>query len=142
MIDSMDPSIPLVPHQPPMRLIDAVLEAGSEHCTALARVDPQAWYADPDGAMPAWFGLELMAQAIAAYGGLHKRAQGGEPRTGYLLGTRAYTCSRPSFPPGCELRIHAKLKYLDDSGLSAFACAITLDGEEVASAILKTFEGE
>ena len=138
----MRPAEDLLVHRPPMLLLDAVLDHGHDWILAQARVDPRAWYADGEGAMPAWFGLELMAQAIGAYGGLEKRVLGGEPRVGYLLGTRAYACTRPSFPAGCELRIHAKLKYLDDAGLSAFACAITLDGEEVATAILKTFEGE
>ncbi|NTV74153.1 MAG: beta-hydroxyacyl-ACP dehydratase [Holophaga sp.] len=138
----MRPAADLLIHRPPMLLLEAVLDHGHDGILALARVDPGAWYADGEGAMPAWFGLELMAQAIAAFGGLDKRAQGREPRLGYLLGTRAYACTRPSFPAGCELRIRAKLKYLDDAGLSAFACGITLDGEEVATAILKTFEGE
>ncbi|BDU71446.1 ApeP family dehydratase [Mesoterricola silvestris] len=138
----MRPAEDLLVHRPPMLLLDAVLDHRRDGILARARVDPGAWYADARGAMPAWFGLELMAQAIAAYGGLNRRAQDREPRLGYLLGTRAYTCTLPAFPAGSELGIHAELKYLDDSGLSAFACGITLDGEEVATAILKTFEGE
>ncbi len=138
----MRPAEDLLVHRPPMLLLDAVLDHRQDGILALTRVDAGAWYADADGAMPAWFGLELMAQAIAAYAGLEKRARGGEPRLGYLLGTRAYACTLPAFPAGSELEVHARLKYLDDSGLSAFACGITLDGEEVAAAILKTFEGE
>ena len=90
--------------------------------------------------MPAWFGLELMAQTVAAYSGVQQSAHGEEPRIGYLLGTRSYTCSMPAFPGGAELRIHARLHYLDDSGLSAFDCAIHLEGAEIATAILKTLE--
>jgi len=140
MIDSMDPSIPLVPHQPPMRLLDAVLEAGSEHCTALARVDPRAWYADPDGAMPAWFGLELMAQTIAAFSG-HRHKDAGPPaKFGYLLGTREYRCEVAAFPAGAVLEVEARVHYADGCGLSAFACEVRRDGAVLAHAILKVYE--
>jgi len=129
----------LLAHRAPMLLLDSVLEAGPETVTAITRVDPAAWYAQ-DGAMPAWFGLELMAQTVAAYSGVQQSALGVEPRIGYLLGTRSYACALPAFPAGAELRIHAKLHYLDDTGLSAFHCAIHLNGAEIATAILKTLE--
>jgi predicted hotdog family 3-hydroxylacyl-ACP dehydratase len=81
-----------------------------------------------------------MAQTIAAFGGLQKRARHQDPRLGYFLGTREYRCATPSFPAGAALRIEVTLRYLDDSGISAFDCRIHLDGAEVASATLKTFE--
>lgn len=130
----------LVAHRPPMLLLEAVLETGADTVKALARVDPAGWYADADGAMPGWFGLELMAQTVAAYSGALMEAEGREPRTGYLLGTRAYQCALPAFPAGSELLIDARLNYSDDLGLSAFDCRITLDGAEIATALLKTYE--
>ena len=139
MIDAMDPSIPLVPHQPPLRLIDAVREAGGESCTTLTRVDPTAWYADPDGAMPAWFGLELMAQTIAAFSGNRHRGDLA-PKYGYLLGTREYRCAVAAFPAGAQLEVEAKVHEAEVLGLSAFACELRLDGAVLAHAILKVYE--
>jgi predicted hotdog family 3-hydroxylacyl-ACP dehydratase len=134
----MEPAIHLVPHRPPMLLLDTVQEAGEERCTCLARVDPRAWYADAEGAMPGWFGLELMAQAIAAFSG--RRHQGRAPKIGYLLGTRQYVCERASFPAGALLEVSIQVDYADAAGLSAFACELRCDGVPAAHAILKVFE--
>jgi len=139
MIDAMDPSIPLVPHQPPSRLIDSVRQAGGERCTTLTRVDPKAWYAGPDGAMPAWFGLELMAQTIAAFNGNRRRGDLA-PKFGYLLGTREYRSEVAAFPAGAQLEVEARALDADAPGLSAFACELRLDGAVLAHAILKVYE--
>jgi predicted hotdog family 3-hydroxylacyl-ACP dehydratase len=109
-------------------------------------VDGGAWYANPDaiadagGAMPAWFGLELMAQSIAAYSGSRHQQQGGAPRPGYLLGTRKYACTVAAFPAGALLEVEVRLQFADPGGLSAFACVLRCDGAELAHAILKVFE--
>ncbi len=136
----MQPSAPLVPHRAPLLLIDSVLAADAEHCTTLTRVDPGAWYADPGGAMPGWFGLELMAQTVAAYSG--SRQQGQAPRFGYLAGVREYLCAEPSFAAGDLLEVTARLTYADPLGLSAFACELRREGALLASATLKVFESE
>jgi predicted hotdog family 3-hydroxylacyl-ACP dehydratase len=136
----MESTIPLVPHQPPLLLINEVREANGEQCTTLTRVDPGAWYADPDGAMPAWFGLELMAQTISAYSGNRQKHLGIAPRFGYLLGTREYACEVPSFPAGALLEVEARVHYADAMGLSAFACELRCDGVILARAILKVYE--
>jgi predicted hotdog family 3-hydroxylacyl-ACP dehydratase len=130
----------LLPHQPPMRLLDALLEADDRHCTALARVDPAAWYAGPDGSAPGWIGLEWMAQAIAAHQGLRHREQGGAPRVGYLLGTRAYACDLAAFPDHAAVAVEAVVQETDHSGLSVYACAIRYQGCPVAQAVLRAFE--
>jgi len=136
----MEPSLPLVPHQAPLLLIDTVLEADAEHCTSSTRVDGRAWYADPEGAMPAWFGLELMAQTIAAYSGQRNRARGLAPKYGYLLGTREYRSEVAAFPAGAVLEVEARVHYSDALGLSAFACELRRDGALLAHAILKVYE--
>jgi predicted hotdog family 3-hydroxylacyl-ACP dehydratase len=115
----------LVPHRPPMLLLD-----GADAGGAFLTVDPGAWYAGPGGAMPGWIGLEVMAQAVAAFQG-----RGGAPRRGYLVGTRSYR-SAASFPAGALLRVRVGVTDEDPSGLATFACEILLDGETAASAIL------
>jgi len=127
---------PRVPHRPPMLLIGSVLAADAERCVTLTRVDPGAWYADPDGAMPGWFGLELMAQTIAAHAG--SRSQ-GEPAFGYLLGTRRYTCLAASFPAGALLEVEAVARDADPSGVRAFDCELRRDGAPLAHAMLLVY---
>jgi predicted hotdog family 3-hydroxylacyl-ACP dehydratase len=123
-----------------MLLLDEVLEDRAGGVAAAVTVDPGAWYAEPGGAMPSWFGLELMAQTIATYGGLQKKAQDQSPKLGYLLGSRDYRVTVPAFPAGAHLRIEAQLCYFDESGISAFDCRILLGDAEVATATLKTYE--
>jgi predicted hotdog family 3-hydroxylacyl-ACP dehydratase len=130
----------LVVHRPPLLLLDSIQEATEEKCIARVRVDPTAWYAEADGAMPGWFGIELMAQTVAAFSGAGKRAVGMTPRIGLLLGTQSYKSRMARFPAGEILEVEAKLHFLDESGLSAFTCEIRQLGEQVACATLKTFE--
>jgi len=130
----------LLPHRPPLLLIDILEDATVDSCITNVRVDPGAWYAGPDGAMPAWFGLELMAQTAAAYSGYHKRSANMPPGGGYLLGTRRYECTTPLFPRDAILEVEAKVDYANVFGQSAFVCEIRLQGTVVASATLKVIE--
>jgi predicted hotdog family 3-hydroxylacyl-ACP dehydratase len=130
----------LLTHRPPMLLLDAIQELNSRHCRAVKVVDPDEWYTLPDGSMPGWFGIELMAQTIAAWSGYEKYSDGGQPRPGYLLGTRRYKSRTSSFPPGTMLEIEVKQEFMDSSGLGAYDCEIIVDGLVVASAIVKVYE--
>lgn len=123
-----------------MLLIDHVLEAGEDGIKVAATVDPAAWYADADGAMPTWIGIELMAQAIAALVGLTARAKDLPPKQGMLLGTRSLTARIPAFPAGARLVVAAKEIFQEANGLAAFDTRIELDGVTVAEATLKVFE--
>ena len=116
----------LLPHRAPMLLLE-----GGDGEGAYVRVDPGAWYADETGAMPGWFGLELMGQAVAA-----RRPEGSQGRPGYLVGTRAYR-SIAAFPGGSLLRMRILGSEEDESGLAAYDCEILLHGESVATAVLK-----
>lgn len=128
-----------LPHRAPMLLIDGVAEASAQGGTARVRLDPQAWYADAQGDTPGWFGLELMAQAIAACRGQHLAASGGTPRGGYLVGTRSYR-SIPSLPAGVDLEVKVVLLDEDPSGLCAFRCELAHLGHPLAEATLKVIE--
>jgi predicted hotdog family 3-hydroxylacyl-ACP dehydratase len=79
----------LVAHRDAMLLIDRVLASTPGGIQVAADVDPHAWYADTGGSMPAWVGVELMAQAVAAWAGLQAWQRDAAPKRGFLLGTRA-----------------------------------------------------
>jgi predicted hotdog family 3-hydroxylacyl-ACP dehydratase len=133
----------LLPHRPPMLLLETLAEAGPGGATAFARVDPEAWYADPEGAMPAWIGLELMAQAAAACRGAQRAAAGPDRtagRSGYLVAARGFRSEAGSFPAGAVLELRVRLEDADPSGLCAFACEIRQAGRILAGATLKVME--
>ena len=124
MSDASLPSVvSLLPHAGPMLLLDRVLEHTPEH-TACA-VDPgrSALLADADGCVPAWVGLEYMAQCVAAHGGLASRERAEPPRPGLLLGSRRVRFATASFAPNRELRVDAR-HHRGESGLVAFDCEV------------------
>ena len=127
-----------LPHRPPMLLLDSVREADAGGGTALARVDPGAWSADASGAMPAWFGVELMAQAVAACRG-RQAASAGPARGGYLVAVRSYRSALAAFAAG-PLEVRVRLELEDPSGLCGFQCEIFQGGQAVASAALRVME--
>jgi predicted hotdog family 3-hydroxylacyl-ACP dehydratase len=132
----------LLPHRGTMLLLDRVVDfAGASAATEYVP-RPDAWYADEEGNMPAWIGIELMAQTVATHVGLLKRAEGSPPKHGALLGTRSYRSAVPSFQAGEKLRICATMRFRDASGLGAYDCNIARGGEEIATATVKVFEPE
>lgn len=128
-----------LPHQGTMRLLDRLVACDADSIVAEVRVPFDGLFLDPDG-MPAWVGIEYMAQTVAAWAGVQARARGEAPRVGFLLGTRRYECTRGHFARGRVLRIEARCEIMGDNGLGAFACRILDDGEEVAAAHLSVFE--
>ncbi|MGP1716147.1 MAG: ApeP family dehydratase [Methylophilus sp.] len=114
----------LLMHRPPMLLLDQADSFDAESVTMLYTPDTQAWYADAEGNMPAWIGIELMAQAIGCHVALNKRLQQQPPKQGVLLGSRRYLASVPVFIGNRQLRIQAVMIFRDESGLAAYDCTI------------------
>jgi predicted hotdog family 3-hydroxylacyl-ACP dehydratase len=130
----------ILPHRGTMLLLDRVLDFSTDHVSAQYAPRRDAWYADTHGNMPAWLGIELMAQAIAAHVGLLKRSEGKPVAPGILLGTRRYEAQRPSFAAGEVLRVSAAVTFRDESGLAAYDCGIEAGGASLARATLKVLE--
>jgi predicted hotdog family 3-hydroxylacyl-ACP dehydratase len=143
----------LVPHRGTMLLIDAVCACSDSHITVLARANRHAWYADENGAMPAWIGIELMAQAIAAHAGLLATRTENRARPGVLLGANHYEALVSAFAPDSHLAIHATELLRSEAGHGAYECVIetledTYEGtreqareaQRVAQAVIKVFQ--
>lgn len=130
----------ILPHRGTMLLIDCVDRCTERAIIAHATARRDMWYADGDGAMPAWLGIELMAQAIAAHVGLLAMHAGGSARPGVLLGTNSYKAFRPAFDAGTVLRIEACELLRGEQGHGAYECAIFVDDECGAKAIVKVYQ--
>lgn len=129
----------LVPHRGPMLLVDRLLEDDAERIRVEAVIKPDQLFLTPEG-MPAWVGLELMAQTVASWAGLRSLERNEPVRLGFLLGTRRYECSRPFFPLGAHLEIEARQELVAANGLAVFACQIFLGDEVIATAQLNAFQ--
>ena len=128
----------LVPHSGKMSLLDNIIEYGDDWLIAEVCITTDSTFADERG-VPAWVGLEYMAQTIAAYAGLQERLGGGKPKLGFLLGSRKYLCSTDYFSIGKILRLTAQLDMQAENGLNVFQCVLQGDGIE-ASANMNVFQ--
>ena len=133
------PITSLVPHRPPMLLIDRVIADDAEQIRVEAIIKPDQLFVSPEG-LPAWVGVELMAQTIASFAGLRALEKNEPVRLGFLLGTRRYECSRPFFAVGARLEIEARQELVGANGLAVFFCTIFLGDEVLATAQLNAFQ--
>lgn len=122
------PLAELLPHAGDMILIEQILSFDDEQIHTRLTVKPGGLFNRPDGSLPAWVGIELMAQSVAAYAGCHARARGDAVELGFLLGTRKFECNVEHFPAGTELTIHGLRSLEDDSGMGVFECHINAPG--------------
>jgi predicted hotdog family 3-hydroxylacyl-ACP dehydratase len=132
----------LVPHTGRMSLLKRVLCADGERLQAELTISPEDLFFDamgPGTGVGGWVGIEYMAQAVAAWAGLRGRQKGGEPKIGFLLGSRRYTTSRAAYLAGERLLVSVRREFQAENGLGQFECRIDIDGECVATAHLTVF---
>ncbi|NKQ13105.1 ApeP family dehydratase [Pseudomonas sp. SST3] len=132
------PVAELLPHAGDMILLDAVEAFDAESIAAQFQVKPDGLLNLPDSSLPAWVGIEIMAQTVAAFAGCQARQAGLPVELGFLLGTRSFQCNVEHFPAGSLLRIRAIRSLQDDNGMGVFECH--LDGPGIhAEARLNVF---
>ncbi|WP_122445809.1 hotdog family protein [Pseudomonas viridiflava] len=119
------PLAELIPHAGDMILIDQVLAFDEEQIHTRLTVLAGGLFNEADGSLPAWVGVELMAQSVAAFAGCQARSKGEAVKLGFLLGSRKFDCNVAHFPAGSELNIHAVRSLQDDSGMGVFECTLT-----------------
>lgn len=134
----------LLPHRPPMRLLDAVeaFDPEAKTLTATVTIAPgQIFFDEAEGGVPNWAAVEYMAQASAALAGCYDRhvAPGRPPRPGLLLGTRRLELRLARFEAGRTYRVTAANAFWD-ADAAAFDCTIRdAAGEVVAAATLNAY---
>jgi predicted hotdog family 3-hydroxylacyl-ACP dehydratase len=116
----------LVPHSGTMSLLDKVVDHGEDWLTAEVTINPDTLFLT-NKAVPAWIGIEYMAQAIAAFAGILAKIHQQDVKLGFLLGTRKYISSVSNFPIGTRLLIRVEKELQSDDGLGVFNCSIDAD---------------
>jgi predicted hotdog family 3-hydroxylacyl-ACP dehydratase len=130
----------LLPHRPPMILIDRMIDATDAGSTCEVTIGPQTLFMEPGG-VPAFVGLEYMAQAVAAYGG-YKSYLAGEPMAmGFLLGIPQLKTYCQLFDCGQTLQVQVTHVW-GDKELMQFHCTIhdALTGKLLQQAELTVFK--
>lgn len=78
----------LVPHQPPMRLVDRILSVGERVAVVETVLQPGNMFLDEGGTLDPAAYLEVIAQAAAAMNGFRSMGHATRPPEGYLIGAR------------------------------------------------------
>lgn len=125
----------LLPQTGDMCLLDRLLAVDEDSARAEFTVREDSPFALVDGSVPAWVGLEYMAQAIAAWSGYHCLRQGEPIRVGLLLGTRHFESQVSSFACGGILTVGIQRQFEAANDMSVFECVIE-QAEPVARALL------
>ncbi|WP_444883328.1 ApeP family dehydratase [Microbulbifer sp. PSTR4-B] len=113
----------LVPHSGNMSLLDEVVSVDEEQLLAKLRVRDDGIFSR-NGRVPAYVGIEYMAQSIAAFSGYHAKERGEEVRLGFLLGTRKFVSNVESYRCGDELTIEVQRLLQAENGMATFECVI------------------
>jgi predicted hotdog family 3-hydroxylacyl-ACP dehydratase len=121
----------LIPHSERMVLLDRVVEFDGNNLTTEMTVRNDGLFGN-EKEVPAWAGIEYMAQAVAAYAGIKSKLAGKPIKLGYLLGTRRYNSNVSSFAVGEALTIHIK-NIIQDDKLGVFDCSILGNGIEITA---------
>jgi len=121
----------------PMCLLDTIDAYGPDWVRAGVLIREDSLFFVPALGVPGWVGLEFMAQAAAAYGGIEQRQQGEVPTIGLLIGTRDYRCEQEYFPAGARLAVLARLLIRDENDFVAYECDIVDRARTLARAVLK-----
>ena len=132
----------LLPHAGPAVLIDEILSNSDTMVRVSAHITPQHPFFVAGRGVPAWVGIEIMAQAIAAHAGLTGQREGRPPRQGMLLGSRRYHASTPWFADGDLLTITAQTAFGHEGGMAACDSRIENANGLLAEATIIIVEGE
>jgi predicted hotdog family 3-hydroxylacyl-ACP dehydratase len=138
MDTSAIPVSELVPHGPRMIVIDQLESYDEARSVAIADVRADSLFLEGN-AVPAWAGIEYMAQTVAAHAGAAARLRGARPAIGFLIGTRAYRSDVAEFALGSRLTITVQPVWTEGP-IAAFDCSIGIgDRPGVAAAVINAY---
>jgi predicted hotdog family 3-hydroxylacyl-ACP dehydratase len=129
-------------HREPMLLLDTLVECGGDRTVCEWRVDAGDSFVERDRGVPAYVGVEFMAQCVAVHAGARARVEGFGPPLGFLLGTRHFTASVGYFEIGEVYRATCEELIRDSSGMGSYECSILHGDDVVAKARLSVLEKE
>lgn len=141
MSETLPPVEELVRHRGQMLLIDRLVEASDKHAIGEVAISSTSSFYRQGRGVPAYVGLEYMAQTVAAFDGARRVVSGEPPAIGFLLGTRRYASHTKYFLAETKLSIRVDMVF-SEGGMAAFDCVISTLGEELVTASLNVYRPE
>jgi len=134
------PAAEFVVHRPPMLLLDRLVEIGPKHAICEWRVREGDVFLTPDRGVPAYIGVEYMAQCNAVYAGARERVYGFPPKLGLLLGTRHFKADVHYFEVGSTYQVKCLELVRNAEGTASFDCQIFCNGKTIVNARLAVLQ--
>ena len=130
----------LLPHRPPMLLVNKVEGLSATQSSASVIIDEATPFCSDKG-VSAWVGIEYMGQTAALIAGYQLQQGLTKPHLGFLLGTRRFQTEVPYFTIGKVLTISCVEKALVGDSLATFDCEIREQSSDelLATASLSVF---
>ena len=128
----------LLPHKPPMILIDRVVDFKDDFIHASLTICKNALFFENDS-VPAYVSIEYMAQTVGIWSGLNLLKINKPPRLGFLMGTRRLRLEMTRFEEGSVLDVFGKCIYYSDT-IGSFECRVEIMETLAASATLNVFQ--
>lgn len=129
----------IMPHGPPMVLLDRYVESDDASLTAEVDITDTSPFFEAGFGIPAYIGIEYIAQAISAFNGFAALTENKKITPGFLLGSRNVTLKTPYFPVGKTVRVFVNVSF-NDGEMAVFEGEISLDGDVLVQARINAFQ--
>lgn len=136
------PAAEFVMHREPMLLLDTLVGCIGETTVCEWTVGQDDAFVEVGLGVPAYIGVEFMAQCVAVHAGARARVEGKGPPLGYLLGTRHFNARVSHFAIGETYRAICEELIRDGNGLGSYDCKIMQGDRCIANARLAVAEKE
>lgn len=103
----------LLPHKPPMRLVDSILHEVDDGLVCKVVVGDDFVFLR-DGRAEMAVCIELVAQSVACLAGLRDVRAGRKPKSGLLVACRDARFSEGALRPGDELAVQVKSQWVKE----------------------------
>ena len=134
------PAAEFVLHREPMLLLDRLVDVEPGYALCEWRVLDSSQFVVPGYGVPAYIGIEYMAQCIAVYAGARARVHGLLPPLGFLLGTRHYQTTIQFFQLDVTYHLACRELIRDAEGMGSYDCRILHHDKSVAEGRLTVLE--
>ncbi len=131
--------VDLLPHDPPMVLLDRYVSSNETELRAQVNITADSQFYDAKGGVPAYVGIEYIAQAVSAFNGLQDKEAGKKVQPGFLLGSRKVELFTDYFALGSVLDIQVTTSF-NDGEMAVFDGLVSHQGAVLVKARINAFQ--
>ncbi len=140
MPSAFPPLTELLPHRPPMLLLDELVAAEDASVTCRVTLRDDSPFVR-DGKAPALVALEYFAQAVAALFAFKSYGSGAPPFRGLLLGARELDLSTPTLSVGETFEVLCR-EHWSSGPVAHYQCALSGAHERLAAGAITVLRGD